>query len=79
MMQQKALLFGDEEMASRIMESDDPKRMKWMGRKVRGLNQEIWDDFFYNIVHKEKTHKFAQDIILLEAFRQTRGANASRS
>jgi len=73
MMQQKAILFGDEEMARKIMETDDPKRMQRMGRKIRGLDQEIWDEYSYDIVYKGNTHKFAQDNNILKSLRQTTG------
>jgi len=41
MMKKKALVFRDEEMAGKMIESDDPKRMQRIRGKVIGLDQKV--------------------------------------
>lgn len=61
MMEQKAELFGDEEIRQQILESQDPKQMKALGRKVRGFDQELWDKAKYSIVLNGNWCKFSQN------------------
>ena len=61
-MYQKAMLFGDTEVASKIVETDNDssfetllKRctaVKKLGRKVRGFVQETWDAECYGMMYK---------------------------
>ena len=41
-MESKAMYFGDHRAADLIMRSTDPKRIKDLGRKVRGYNDDAW-------------------------------------
>ena len=60
-MYQKAMLFGDTEVASKIVETDNDssfetllKRctaVKKLGRKVRGFVQETWDAECYGMMY----------------------------
>lgn len=43
MMIMKAAIFGDWDIAEKIHATDDPKRMKALGRQVKGFNSAIWD------------------------------------
>lgn len=61
MMEQKAELLGDEEIRQRILESQDPKQMKALGRKIRGFDQELWDKAKYSIVLNGNWCKFSQN------------------
>jgi len=74
MMEQKAVLFGDKEIAARIMQLEDHAGMKRVGKRIRNFYQVIWDEHSYDIVHKGNTHKFLQNIALLNALNNTRGS-----
>lgn len=61
MMQQKAELFNDEEIAEKIMASQDPKTIKTLGRKVRHFDEAIWNRYKYSIVLNGNFDKFLQN------------------
>src|SRR3954454_16885824 len=42
MMWRKALLFGDEEAARRIVAASHPRQAKMLGRRVRGFDEQTW-------------------------------------
>lgn len=60
MMAQKALLFGDKEIAEKIMLTDDPQEMKDLGKKARKFNGKIWDGYKQLIVYTAVKAKFTQ-------------------
>lgn len=66
MMASKAKLFGDEETCKEIMDCNDPKQIKALGRKVRGFDQTVWDRFKYPIVLDGNWCKFSQNQDLRE-------------
>jgi len=72
-MEQKALLFGDKKIAAKIMQLEDPAAMKRLGRRIRNFDQVVWDEHSYDIVHQGNTHKFLQNITLLNALKNTQG------
>jgi ribA/ribD-fused uncharacterized protein len=47
MMVQKARLFGDEEVAKKMLATTDPKEHKELGREVRGWEGGVWDERTY--------------------------------
>jgi ribA/ribD-fused uncharacterized protein len=61
MMHGKALLFGDAEMAAKILEADHPKLQKALGRKVRDFDDVVWRRERENIVMAGSRLKFTQD------------------
>ncbi|EFC47933.1 hypothetical protein NAEGRDRAFT_31151 [Naegleria gruberi] len=61
MMYQKALLFNDQEIAKRILQSTNPKNTKALGRKVSNFNEKIWEDNKVRIVYEGNYAKFAQN------------------
>lgn len=61
MMHRKALLFGDEEIAEKIILSENPKECKALGRKVKDFDPEIWDNEKYSIAVKGNLAKFSQN------------------
>ena len=61
MMEQKAKLFGDEEIRQQILESQEPNQIKSLGRKVRCFDQAIWDKAKYSIVLNGNWCKFSQN------------------
>jgi len=75
MMQQKCMLFGQLEMAEKIMLMEDPKAMKRATErgKIPNYDQSIWDKYSCEIVHEGNTHKFAQNLVLYLALKSTVG------
>jgi ribA/ribD-fused uncharacterized protein len=61
MMKQKAKLFGDAEIEAKILKSKSPKTIKALGRKVKGFNEEIWNENKFNIVFRGNLLKFRQN------------------
>ena len=72
MMAEKARMFGDEEMLSKIMESTDPKEMKAYGRAVRNFDKDLWESACFEVVKKGNSAKFSQNPQLLEFLKGTK-------
>jgi ribA/ribD-fused uncharacterized protein len=64
LMYQKATLFKDIIAANKILQMNDPKDIKQLGKKVIGFEQGVWDSHKYNIVVKGLILKFGQDTAL---------------
>ena len=64
MMYRKALLFGDEATARRIMESRHPGEAKALGRTVRGFDEAVWERERFDIVIAASVAKFSQNAAL---------------
>ncbi|QNF33661.1 NADAR family protein [Adhaeribacter swui] len=60
MMAQKALLFGDEQIHDKIVQSKSPGEAKALGRKVKNFDQAIWEKERYPIVVNGNLAKFQQ-------------------
>ncbi len=60
MMWRKAMLFGDPEVAVKILAAAHPHRAKALGRTVRGFDQAAWESARYDIVVAAGTAKFGQ-------------------
>ncbi|MFL5348432.1 MAG: NADAR family protein [Hyalangium sp.] len=73
MMHGKAVLFGDLEVAERILASAAPKTHKALGRKVRGFEEGLWNRERERIVYEGNHAKFTQNPELLEALLATVG------
>lgn len=65
MMHCKAILFGDEEKAKEILETDHPKDVKQKGKEVSGFNKKIWEDNCKRFVYDGNHAKFTQNKALL--------------
>jgi len=61
MMHQKALFFGDTDIAERIMLTSHPRDQKELGRQVKNFNKERWDKVNLQIVYKGNFAKFSQN------------------
>lgn len=61
MMAAKASIFGDTDTLKLIMESDDPREIKALGRKVKNFDEAIWREHARNIVYLGNFYKFTQD------------------
>src|SRR5258708_33500256 len=60
MMAEKARLFGDLEMESRILSTKNPRQQKAFGRQVRGFEQAKWEAFREESVYIANIAKFSQ-------------------
>lgn len=65
-MYQKAKLFGDLVSAKLIMQTNDPAKMKQLGRQVRGFNDDIWNKNKENVALRGVKFKFEQNPNLKE-------------
>lgn len=67
MMFSKAMLFGDKEIADRILLNHDQKSQKALGRAVKNFDNAIWNAKCMSIVIVGCREKFVQNPKLLEA------------
>lgn len=65
MMYHKAKLFGDKEIAAKILNANHPKDVKALGRQVSNFNKDVWDQHCDSIVIKGNLLKFSQNSLLL--------------
>ncbi len=61
MMYQKAVLFGDDEIARQILETSDVGKIKAFGRAVKGYDDLIWNGLRQIIVYQGLFEKFSQN------------------
>eukprot|EP00057_Strongylocentrotus_purpuratus_P033929 XP_793312.1 PREDICTED: riboflavin biosynthesis protein PYRR, chloroplastic [Strongylocentrotus purpuratus] len=73
MMHQKAVLFGDHEIAEQILLGTKPMAMKALGRKVRNFDEEVWKQNRRQIVKKGNLAKFSQNPDIRAELMATRG------
>lgn len=66
MMYKKALVFGDEAIANRILETEQPDEQKALGKLVKGFDRAIWDQHCFSIVYEGNLAKFTQNPELKE-------------
>ena len=73
MMAEKARVFGDLPVLTKILAASDPKEIKALGREVEGFSVEKWDAVSKDIVVKGNLHKFAQNADLCAFLLHTAG------
>ena len=80
MMAEKAVLFEDEDSLIAIMEAEDPKTQKALGREVGNFDKDIWEEDedngrprCWNIVWRGNMAKFSQNPHLLADLLNTKG------
>jgi len=61
MMHQKALTFGDTETAQAILATDDPGKIKALGRSVQNYSDIVWNGVRQIMVYKGLLEKFRQN------------------
>ena len=71
MMHQKAVLFGDDEHALKILMETEPRKIKAFGRQVRNFDDKVWVEKCRDIVFKGNLAKFSQNEHLKEALLKT--------
>ena len=71
MMYQKAVVFKDKDIASKILKTDDVERIKEYGRQVSNYNDTIWNGMRQIIIYKGLLEKFRQNEKLKKALLDT--------
>ena len=66
MMYKKAEVFGDEKTAKKILNTDDPGKIKSLGREVENYNNTVWNGLRQIIVYEGLYAKFSQNEELKE-------------
>jgi ribA/ribD-fused uncharacterized protein len=70
-MAMKAYINNDYVTYNAIMESDQPREQKALGRKVHPFNASLWDKMSYHIVFTGCIFKFKQNPKMLEKLLST--------
>ena len=71
MMHQKALLFGDTEIAELIMKESNPREQKKYGRMIKNFDKSVWDKNCLAIVYEGNLAKFTQNSDLMASMLST--------
>lgn len=71
MMYQKAVVFKDKDIASKILKTDDVERIKEYGRQVSNYNDTVWNGMRQIIIYKGLLEKFRQNEKLKKALLDT--------
>ena len=82
MMFRKAMLFGDIDMAWKILAQPDPAKVKQLGREVKGFVEKVWVETRQRLVREgllEKARQHPKDRAMLLATGNRTLAEASRS
>lgn len=64
MMYKKALEFGDTETAKKVMEAEEPREQKKLGRQVEGFDAEHWSKVRFERVIPAMREKFRSHPVL---------------
>ena len=70
-MHQKALVFGDTEIADEIMKENNPREQKKFGRMIKNFDKVTWDSCCLGIVYRGNLAKFTQNTELGEQLLET--------
>lgn len=71
MMHQKALFFGDEEIAKSVMNAKSPRDQKELGRQIKDFDANRWGKVCLKIVIDGNHAKFSQNLDLKKEMMQT--------
>ncbi|MCJ1360574.1 MAG: hypothetical protein MMC33_010582 [Icmadophila ericetorum] len=71
-MYSKAIYFGDQAIATAIMNAETPGKQKVLGRMVEGFDEKRWDAVKFEIVVQGSRDKFTQTVDLEERERLKR-------
>ena len=61
MMYKKAVCFGDNKIAARILETKDVSEIKALGRMVAGYNDNLWSGIRQIVIYQGLIEKFTQN------------------
>lgn len=70
-MYSKAKLFKDEEIASKILKCQDPRRQKKLGRQIADFSEDLWSQHKDRIMFESLTAKYEQNPHLREILKST--------
>jgi ribA/ribD-fused uncharacterized protein len=73
MMYEKAILFGDIDSATKILNTNNVREQKELGRQVKGFDNELWGINAPTIVYKGNKEKFRQNKEFLNLLLSTKG------
>lgn len=73
MMYHKAMVFLDREIAQKIMQTDDVRKIKNLGRQVKNYNEYVWKYFRSKVVYEGNKAKFTQNEELKQTLFATKG------
>ncbi|HVV12830.1 NADAR family protein [Amycolatopsis sp.] len=71
MMSEKAMLFGDADIAGQIRRAPEPADAKALGRQIRGFDEQVWARHRCEIVIEGNLAKFGQHPQLRDYLRAT--------
>ncbi len=74
MMYRKAICFHDNDIASQILETEDVARIKELGRRVSGYDENHWNGVRQLVVYEGLLAKFSQNEKLQEWLKATGNA-----
>lgn len=57
----KALFFGDNETAKKIMEESDPHKILNLGKRIKGYKKDLWDKQAYRVLKNVNAMKYEQN------------------
>jgi len=57
----KAICFNDKSIAVQILSATEPRRVKALGRQVKGFRDDRWDEVKYKVVVEGNWYKFTQN------------------
>lgn len=72
-MHQKAIVFGDMEIADKVLKARTPREQKALGRKVRNFDGAVWEVEGRKAVYRASHAKFTQNKTLLDVLMATDG------
>lgn len=61
MMAEKARIFSDREILEDILQTNDPKLIKELGRRIAFFDEEVWNIRKYDVVYEGNYLKFSQN------------------
>ena len=70
-MYMKAIIFGDYEIAEKILATKDPKKAKELGRIVRNYDDKVWNEKRYDVMVEANKYKYSQNPGLKEKLLHT--------
>lgn len=71
MMYQKAVCFGDREIAAQILKTSDVGKIKALGRAVKNYDDRIWNGVRQIVVYEGLLEKFKQNDVLRKQLLET--------